>query len=84
MMDIDLTLYLASTLPLVGYDAVKAVQDRERQDHIAVLVGLIRTAQQVADLPDRAGIGLRHGASSPLASGATGGRYSDPSNLHGT
>ena len=45
-----------------------AALDRERQDHIAVLVGLIRPTQQVGDLPDQVGNGLRHGAGNLLGS----------------
>jgi hypothetical protein len=81
-MDIDLTLYRASASPLVGYDAVKAAQDRERQDHIAVLVGLIRPTQQVSDLPNQVGIGLRHDlVLLPGFDSETGGSYPDPVRL---
>jgi hypothetical protein len=59
-MDIDLTSYEASTSPSVGYDVVQAAQDRDRQDHVAVLVGLIWPPQQVGDLPDQIGVGLCH------------------------
>ena len=41
-------------------DAVQAAQDGERQNHVAVLVGLIRPPQQVGDLPDQIRVGLRH------------------------
>src|SRR5271155_1074292 len=57
-------------------DAVQAAQDRERQDHVAVLVGLVGTAQQVGDLPDQIGIGLCH-ASPP--GNCSSGRLTRPS-----
>src|SRR6202051_5381223 len=41
-------------------DSVQTAQDRERQDHVAVLVRLVGPTQQLGDLPDQVGIGLRH------------------------
>jgi hypothetical protein len=56
-------------------DAVQAAQDRERQDHVPVLVGLIRPPQQIGDLPDQVGIGLRHVLDSlPALEIETGGK----------
>ncbi len=47
-----------------GEDRVEAAQDRERQDDVAVLVGLVRAAKQVRDVPDQAGVGGGHGGGS--------------------
>ena len=45
-----------------GQDAIKPAQDRKRENHLAILVALVRTAQEIADAPDenwRAGYGFQ-------------------------
>jgi hypothetical protein len=36
-------------------DAIKPAQDSERQDDLAVLVALVRTAEEVTNAPDKVG-----------------------------
>src|SRR5207302_4914191 len=63
-------------LPRGSQQAVEAAEDGEGEDDLAVLVALVGTAEQVADVPDEAGeLGVSFCGH---AAGLTGGQGSGP------